>query len=79
MDVFDKSLSSSISCPNGSPCLVLDPVRGLFGPDHQIIDDSNSKTAQSTTSKPGEFYFLSIGHYLAEFRKIEHMNLFCFA
>ena len=39
---------------------------GLFGPDHQIIDH-NSKTALSSTSKPGDFLFLSIRHILAEF------------
>ena len=39
---------------------------GLFGPaDHQVIDD-NSKTALSSTSKLGDFYFLSIRHILAE-------------
>ena len=39
---------------------------GLFGPDHQIIDH-NSKTALSSTSKLGDFLFLSIRHTLAEF------------
>ena len=39
---------------------------GLSGPDLQI-DDSNSKTAQPSTSKLGDFYFLSIRHILAEF------------
>ena len=39
---------------------------GLFGPDHQIID-RNSKTALSSTSKLGNFLFLSIRHVLAEF------------
>ena len=39
---------------------------GLFGPDHQIIDH-NSKTALSSTSKLGDFLFLSIRHILAEF------------
>ena len=38
----------------------------LFGPDHQIID-RNSKTALSSTSKLGNFLFLSIRHILAEF------------
>ena len=39
---------------------------GLFGPDHQIIDH-NVKTALSSTSKLGDFFFLSIRHILAEF------------
>ena len=38
---------------------------GLFGLDHQLIDH-NSKTALSSTSKLGEFLFLSIRHILAE-------------
>ena len=38
----------------------------LFIPDHQIIH-RNSKTALSSTSKLGDFYFLSIRHMLAEF------------
>ena len=48
---------------------VLNPITyggGLFGPDHQIIDH-NSKTALSSTSKLGDFLFLSIRHTLAEF------------
>ena len=39
---------------------------GLFGPDHQIIDHT-SKTALSSTSKLGDFLFLSIRHTLVEF------------
>ena len=39
---------------------------GLFDPDHQIIDH-NSKTTLSSTSKLGDFLFLSIRHILAEF------------
>ena len=39
---------------------------GAFGLDHQIIDH-NSKTALSSTSKLGDFLFLSIRHILAEF------------
>ena len=39
---------------------------GGVGPDHQIIDH-NSKTAQSSTSKLGDFQFLSISDILAEF------------
>ena len=39
---------------------------GAFGTDHQIIDH-NSKTALSSTSKLGDFLFLSIRHILAEF------------
>ena len=39
---------------------------GEFGPDHQIIDH-NSKTALSSTSKLGDFLFLSITYILAEF------------
>ena len=42
--------------------------RGLFGPDRQIIDH-NSETALCSTSKLGDFYFLSIGHILAEFQE----------
>ena len=34
---------------------------GLFGTDHQIIDQ-NSRTALSSTSKLGDFLFLSIRH-----------------
>ena len=47
---------------------VFNPITygGLFGPDHQIIDH-NSKTALSSTSKLGDFLFLSIRHTLAEF------------
>ena len=37
-----------------------------MGPDNQIIDH-NSKTALSSTSKLGDFLFLSIRHILAEF------------
>ena len=39
---------------------------GLFGPDHQIIDD-NAKTALSSTSKLSDLLFLSVGHIVAEF------------
>ena len=39
---------------------------GGVGPDHQIID-RNSKTALFSTSKLGNFLFLSIRHILAEF------------
>ena len=39
---------------------------GLFGPDHQIIGH-NSKIAQPSTSKLGDFYILSIRHNLTEF------------
>ena len=47
--------------------LTLQPTGGGgVGPDHQIIDH-NSITALSTTSKLGEFLFLSIKHILAEF------------
>ena len=38
---------------------------GGVGPDHRIIDH-NSKTAQSSTSKLGDFLILSIRHILAE-------------
>ena len=38
----------------------------LFRQDHQIIDH-NSKMALSSTSKLGNFSFLSIRHILAEF------------
>ena len=36
---------------------------GVFGSDHQIIDH-NSKTALSSTTKLGDFLFLSIRHIL---------------
>ena len=39
---------------------------GLFGLDHQIIDH-NSTMALSSTTKLGDFLFLSIRHILAEF------------
>ena len=39
---------------------------GGVGQDYQIIDH-NSKTALSSTSKLGNFLFLSIRHILAEF------------
>ena len=42
------------------------PLRGLFGPDYQIINH-NAKTALSSTSKLGDFLFLSIRHTLAKF------------
>ena len=51
------------------PPEALNPITyggGFFGPDHQIIDH-NSKTALSSTSKLGDFLFLSIRHTLAEF------------
>ena len=55
---------------NFKPTVPLNPITygggGLFGPDHQIIDH-NSKTALSSTSKLGDFLFLSIRHTLAEF------------
>ena len=41
---------------------------GAFWPDHQIID-YNTKTAQSSTSKLGDFLFLSVTHILAEFQQ----------
>ena len=47
---------------HGSNTSHLNPItyrRGLFGPDHQIIDHS-SKAAPSSTSKLGEVLFLSI-------------------
>ena len=40
--------------------------RGLFGPDHQIID-RNSKTTLSSTSKLGAFLLLSTRYILTEF------------
>ena len=50
-------------------CTTFNPITygggGLFGPDHQIIDH-NSETALSSTSKLGDFLFLSIRHILAE-------------
>ena len=52
-----------------TPISILNPITyggGLFGPDHQIIDH-NSKMALSSTSKLGDFLFLSIRHTLAEF------------
>ena len=56
-------------CRNSVESDTFNPITyggGLFGPDHQIIGH-NSKTAPSSTSKLGDFLFLSIRHILAEF------------
>ena len=70
--LFDSIVSSKVfeqTIDNTSDHLPLNPITyggGLFGTDHQIIDH-NSKTALSSTSKLGDFLFLSIRHTLAEF------------
>ena len=58
-----------------SSSLMLNPITyggggGAFGPDHQIIEQ-NPKTALSSTSELGDFYFYLLDTFWQNFCKID--------